>query len=231
MPTSGPIRARNSEGSGGAREARWRARTADRATRDMRQRAESRSRKFLEIALQLLSEGGADNLSVRKVVDKSGMSLRSFYQLFASRDDLFLAIYEEAILGAVDRQLAAVELAGADPLERLRAFMEAEWVANEESPTLLRRSLVIYHQRLMETRPAELAAVLEPQYRALTELTAACRSAGHAVAGTDAAVAALLLQLMIGVLQARALDFHVADEPMNFDQLWVLVSAVFVGTR
>jgi TetR/AcrR family transcriptional regulator, transcriptional repressor of bet genes len=219
-------------GSTGTRQARWRSRSADRATQDLRKRAESRSDKFLEIALELLSEGGADNLSVRKVVDMSGMSLRSFYQLFASRDDLFLAIYEEAILGAVERQMAAVDTVGDDPLSRLRAFLEAEWIANEESPPVLRRSLVIYHQRLMESRPAELAAVLEPQQKALAELVSECRGAGIVVSPLgDSAIASILMQLMMATLQARALDFQLDGQGMDFDQVWAVAAASFLPAR
>jgi AcrR family transcriptional regulator len=215
----------------GAHEPRWRARTADRATQDLRKRAESRSGQFLEIALDLLSEGGADNLSVRKVVEMSDMSLRSFYQLFGGKDDLFLAIYEEAILGALERQMAAVAAEGKDPLGRLRAFLEAEWIANEESSPMLRRSLVIYHQRLMETRPAELAAVLEPQHKALTELVGDCRAAGLAgPALDDSATASLLLHFMITTLQARVLDFHL-DGGIDFDQVWAMIVPGFTSQR
>lgn len=214
----------SSSTTSGERVPRWRSRTADRATRDLRKRAESRSDQFLAIALELLSEGGAENLSVRKVIEKSDMSLRSFYQLFGGKDDLFLAIYEEVILGGLDRQMAAVDQAGPDPLSRLRAFLEAEWIANEESVPMLRRSLVVYHQRLMETRPTELAAVLEPQHRALAELLGECRAAG--LGGPqldDSATASILMQLMISTLQARVLGFQTAAGSIDIDQLWAFV--------
>ena len=81
----------------------------------MRKRAETRSDRFLHIALELLSEGGADNLSVRKVVERSGMSLRSFYQSFSGTDDLFLAIYEEATLGGLERTTAGRRRCGCRP--------------------------------------------------------------------------------------------------------------------
>ncbi len=213
----------------GSREPRWRSRTADRATRDLRKRAESRGDRFLTIALDLLSEGGADNLSVRKVVEKSGMSLRSFYQLFGGREDLFLAIYEEAILGGLERQLNAMAAAGDDPLTRLRAFLEAEWIANEESSPLLRRSLVIYHQRLMETRPAELAAVLEPQLKVLTNLVAECRAAQGLLEPhlNHSVTAAVLMQMMITTLQTRVLDFEIDGQGIDIDHIWAIVESIF----
>ena len=207
---------------------RWRSRTAERATRDVRKRAELRSDRFLAISLELLSEGGADNLSVRKVVEMSGMSLRSFYQLFGGKDDLFLAIYEEAILGGLERQMAAVAVAGRDPFDRLRAFFDSEWLETEQSSPKLRRSLVIYHQRLMETRPAELAAVLEPQHKALTELVAECRAAGAAnLSLDDATTAEILMQLMITTLQTRVLGFGLHDRGVDVEQVLALVKPIF----
>jgi AcrR family transcriptional regulator len=211
---------------------RWRSRTADRATQDLRKRAELRSDQFLAVALELLSEGGADNLSVRKIVEMSGMSLRSFYQLFGGRDDLFLAIYEEAIVGGLERQMAAVDQAGDDPFGRIRAFFEAEWFETERSSPKLRRSLVIYHQRLMETRPAELAAVLEPQLNALTELVADCRAAGSGnLRLDDATTAAIMMQLMITTLQNRVLEFSVQESAIDVDHVLALVEPIFVPDR
>ena len=209
-------------------ESRWRRRSAERATEDVRKRAETRSDRFLHVALELLSEGGSENLSVRKVVEHSGMSLRSFYQSFSGTDDLFLAIYEEATLGGLERQLQAVAAAGADPMDRLRAFMQAEWLASEPAPQLLQRSLVSFHQRLSETRPTELAALMEPQHRALTELLGACRAAG--LSGPqlqDSTTASLLLHTMMEMLQARVLGFNVGGEDVGFDQFWTFLAAAF----
>lgn len=194
----------------------------------MRKKAEARSDRFLQIAFELLSEGGSDNLSVRKVVERSGMSLRSFYQSFSGTDELFLAIYEEATLGGLDRQLAAVAAAGSDPLDRLRAFMQAEWIAVDPAPPLLQRSLVSFHQRLSETRPTELAALLEPQHRALTQLLDACRAAGMCGPQLDdSTTASVLLHIMMEMLQARVLGFHVGGEDVAFDQFWMFLATAF----
>jgi AcrR family transcriptional regulator len=215
---------------GQRQETRWRKRSAERATRQVRTRAEARSDHFLKIALDLLSEGGTDSLSVRKVVDRSGMSLRSFYQSFSGTDDLFLAIYEEATLGGLDRQLDAVAKAGDDPMDRLRAFMEAEWIVLEQSSELLRRSLVVYHHRLSETKPAELAALLEPQHAALTELLQQCRSQGLQGPDLDDSVtASLLIHLMMEMLQARVLGFEVGGNSISADRVWAFVESAFSG--
>lgn len=192
----------------------------------MRDRAEARSDRFLQIALRLLTEGGPDNLSVRKVVELSGMSLRSFYQSFAGRDDLFLAIYEEATLGGLERQLEAVASAGDDPLDRLRAFLQAEWVVVAPEPSdQLMRSLVGYHQRLRETRPTELAMLLEPQHTALTVLLAACGDARPGPDLDNSALASILMHLLVELLQARVLGFRLSHESVEFEQFWTFVRA------
>lgn len=209
-------------------DSRWRKRSAERATAGVRKKAEARSDRFLSIALDLLSEGGAENLSVRKVVELSGLSLRSFYQSFSGTDELFLAIYEEATLGGLERQLAAVAAAGADPLDRLRAFMEAEWLASEQAPPQLQRALVTFHQRLSETRPAELASLMEPEHSALVDLLRDCRSAGMAGPGVgDSATASILLHLLMEMLQAKVLGFQVGGADVEFEDFWGLLKGVF----
>jgi AcrR family transcriptional regulator len=211
-------------------ESRWRRRSTERATEDVRKKAEARGERFLQVALELLSEGGSENLSVRKVVERSGMSLRSFYQSFSGTDDLFLAIYEEATLGGLERQLEAAAAAGADPLEQLRAFMQAEWLAVEPAPPLLQRSLVGFHQRLSETRPNELAMLLEPQHRVLAQLLAACRAAGmRGPSLDDATAASILLHTMMEMLQARVLGFHVGGQDVEFAQFWTFLATLFTA--
>jgi AcrR family transcriptional regulator len=50
------------------------------------------------------------DLSVRDVVELSQRSLRSFYESFDGKDDLLLAIYEEATFTGLTRQTATMTL-------------------------------------------------------------------------------------------------------------------------
>jgi len=218
--------------SGHLPRARWRARSGERATRELREKAEARSYRFLQIALDLLSEGGSGAVSVRRVVELSGMSLRMFYQSFAGRDDLFLAIYEEATLGGLERQLAAADTAGDNPLDRLCAFMKTEWSDAEIAPPELQRSLIFYHRRLRETRPTELAAILQPQHQAITDLLRACSAAGMVGPHlADSETASILVHLMVEMVQARLLGFHVGGDAIAFDQMWAFVVAIFADSQ
>src|ERR1700733_15014393 len=88
-----------------------------------RLRSEGRVQRFLDAGFGLLAraESGKE-FTVQEVVDRSGQSLRSFYQYFAGKHELLLALFDEAILSTADRleeQLARQDT----PLERLHCFV------------------------------------------------------------------------------------------------------------
>src|SRR5580700_10772137 len=88
-----------------------------------RLRSEGRVQRFLDAGFELLAraESGKE-FTVQEVVDRSGQSLRSFYQYFAGKHELLLALFDEAILSTADRleeQLARQDT----PLERLHCFV------------------------------------------------------------------------------------------------------------
>src|SRR3954466_11280261 len=84
-----------------------------------RARAETRVQRFLDAALDLM-KGGKD-FTVQEVVERSGQSLRSFYQYFDGKYELLLALFEDSIRSTVE-QLEEVVAAETDPLERLHIF-------------------------------------------------------------------------------------------------------------
>src|SRR5437899_12209048 len=73
----------------------WQQRVLDRSLVDARRRALNKSNGFVRAAMKLLQESGGLQFTVQDVVDRSKLSLRSFYQTFASKDELLLALFEE----------------------------------------------------------------------------------------------------------------------------------------
>ena len=69
-----------------------------------RVRSEGRVQRFLDAGFELLAsaESGKE-FTVQEVVDRSGQSLRSFYQYFAGKHELLLALFDEAIRSTADR--------------------------------------------------------------------------------------------------------------------------------
>ena len=90
----------------------------ERSLDNARVQALARSGEFVHAALALLEEEGSVEFTVQDVVRRSGGSLRRFYQLFSSKDDLVLALFEELITQLVEHIIVTVQ-AGDTPLDKL----------------------------------------------------------------------------------------------------------------
>src|SRR5436305_14461592 len=86
-----------------------------------RARAESRVQRFLDAALELMNTASGKEFTVQEVVERSGQSLRSFYQYFAGKYELLLALFEESVRSTAE-QLRDTLADEDDALERLHRF-------------------------------------------------------------------------------------------------------------
>jgi AcrR family transcriptional regulator len=148
----------------------WQRQSLDRSLRSARARAHARSDRFVKAATRLLQEKGNTDFTVQDVVEQSKMSIRTFYKYFASKEDLLVAVYENVVAReAVPRLRKRIEKLR-DPLQRLRAYIEGlvELTAKTTGPVA--RTLTNYQNRLAESRPADLARVMRPQFDLLVEL-------------------------------------------------------------
>jgi AcrR family transcriptional regulator len=101
----------------------WREQAVARSLDSARTRAESRVQRFLDAALELMNESGSGkDFTVQEVVERSGQSLRSFYQYFGGKHELLLALFEESVRWTTDvlRQKLAEE---PDAEARLHRFV------------------------------------------------------------------------------------------------------------
>jgi AcrR family transcriptional regulator len=149
----------------------WKRQSMRRSLRSARARAHARSDRFVDVAVKLWQQKGNADFTVQDVVDRSKMSIRTFYKYFGSKEDLLLAVYETVIAReAVPRLRKRIDKFR-DPLLRLRAYIEGviELTANTGP---VGRTLVHYQNRLAESRSADLAAAMKPQFELLVELIA-----------------------------------------------------------
>src|SRR5262245_58204688 len=100
----------------------WRELAVARSLDPARARAEKRVQRFLDAALELMSSSENKDFTVQQVVERSGQSLRSFYQYFAGKYELLLALFEESVRSTAEHLADTVEPIE-DPLEKLRAFL------------------------------------------------------------------------------------------------------------
>jgi AcrR family transcriptional regulator len=84
---------------------------------------------------ELVRERGATSVTIAHVVSRSGVSRRTFYELFADREDCFLAAFDSAVATGGERLLAAY--ASAAPWrERIRAALLAALEFLDAEPEL-----------------------------------------------------------------------------------------------
>ena len=75
----------------------WREFAVARSLDSARSRAETRVQRFMDAALELVNRGSGTDFTVQEVVERSGQSLRTFYQYFDGKHELLLALFEESI--------------------------------------------------------------------------------------------------------------------------------------
>jgi AcrR family transcriptional regulator len=88
--------------------------------------------RILGAMSELIRERGAGDVTVAHVVSRSGVSRRTFYELFADREDCFLAAFDLAVTRGGESVVCAYQEAGGwregvrSGLEALLAFFDAE---------------------------------------------------------------------------------------------------------
>ncbi len=109
---------------------------------------EMQRRRLLLAMRELAGEVGLAGATVGQVCKRSRMSRRTFYELFDSRDDCFLAAFEQAAAEVSERVLPAWEASTPGDgkrsrwKDRLRASLEALLALFDEQPQLARLCVI-----------------------------------------------------------------------------------------
>lgn len=180
---------------------------------------DDRTRQIVESAYVLLEDQGLEGLTIRAVLSRTGLARRAFYERFAGKDDLVLAVFEHAI------RIAAIQLAGevaslGDPMERLKLIVSSI-ARGRPTPDSLederrnRRSAAMSrdHLRLADARPIDLQAALSP----LLDLIADVLSDGMAAGGVRSAPPQRLAMLVYNLVSTTAHSEFLAQEGMQAD--------------
>jgi AcrR family transcriptional regulator len=202
----------------------WQRESVDRSLRNAIDRARKRSDRFVDAAVELLSERDEGDFSIQDVVDRSSQSQRTFYTFFDSKDSLMLAVYE-TILRKTAMPMLRERCEGIDdPVLRLRALLDALSEITE-MPARLARGLSVLHLRLAETRPDDLAGAVEPLHVLIVELTAVANSGRLREDLGLHTQAALLQELLLASTHSRVLT---GGSQTSVDDLWAFCSAAIL---
>ena len=183
-------------------QAQWETRSTHRVLEARRDQILERSRQIVEAAYELLAEGGLEGLTIRAVLKKTGLSRRAFYERFADKDDLVVAVFEQTIRLAASYYSHEIrELS--DPLDRLRLIVTSLALGNNSSDRADREhsdrrgaAMSREHLRLAESRPDDLQTALRPLLALIAQQLSDGMQAGLVRLGDPQRLAALVYNLL-----------------------------------
>jgi AcrR family transcriptional regulator len=221
----------------------WRDLAVARSLDSARTRAENRVQRFLDAALELMEKGDGKEFTVQEVVDRSGQSLRSFYQYFGGKHEVLLALFEESIRNTANHLREWVSGEG-DALEQLHLFVIEYYRLCRPAPkrpvpkgpaskakATKKRSgpspvLVEFAQQLLTDHPKEAAQAFVPLVTLFAEILDAAADAGVIRAELDRPhVAGVVLEaIMFNAFSATIAGLSVrANAADAAEELWDLL--------
>ena len=159
----------------------------------------ARRQSILAAAVALIEEEGLNGLTIRAMLKRTGLARRAFYERFAGKDELVLAVFEETLHEAayfMEREIAERP----DALGQLQAIVEGLVLGSRPQAGRIGRRLVSAivreHMRLAQTHPAELERALAPLLRVIADRISAGIRAGQ-LRTCDPDIQALLIYNLI----------------------------------
>lgn len=147
----------------------------------LRERKKRATRAALaEAAVRLAAEHGAEKVTVEAISAAAGVSVRTFFNYFDSRDDAFVVVDADADAGARMRRAVLDAPAGLSPLEALREAMAAELAEAEQQHELWR-----LHAKVLHASPHLLARGVGAHMAAEADLADAIAERLRGVGGTS----------------------------------------------
>ena len=103
--------------------------------------AEIQRARMLAAMVDVVAERGAANASVAHVVARSGVSRRTFYEIFEDREDCFLATFDQAVERIAEQVVPAYEAPGSWQA-KIRAALTELLACLDEDPRIGRLLIV-----------------------------------------------------------------------------------------
>ncbi|MCV7226993.1 TetR/AcrR family transcriptional regulator [Mycolicibacterium komossense] len=185
-----------------------------------RARAESRGNSFMKSALAILGETGRTDFTVLEVVERSKTSLRAFYQHFATKDELLLALIDKIMSESTERWRAETSsLTATDALRRIVQRLSAP--ASSSTQEGINRGLTFYNDHLQETKPREFARVLEPLHDLIRDILRRGIADGSFRSNIEVdTAAAIFMQTALGAMRLRNLSRELTGVEIDSDAIY-----------
>ncbi len=174
----------------------------------MSARRAQRRADLVAATLDLIGEGGSAAVSVRSVCRRAGLTDRYFYESFAGRDELLVAMFNEVFAELFSNLAEVVGQVDGTPRERARAAAMAMVLFTEQNPSKGRLLLIepFSEGSLIAAGLAEAPALTRILAHDFPRRGTGAQRAMAAVA-TGGAIATLFATWQLGTL-------HVTDEEL-----------------
>jgi len=197
----------------------------ERALEKARARAQERTTRFVDAALELVAERQSLEFTLQDVVDRARLSLHAFYQLFESKDALVEAVLEVSMERGVAELRPRID-AETRPVDRLRAFVIGYFELATESAHPVFGSgaaFTIFSVHLDHAAPAKAWGAYRPLRVLAYELLRAAIDEGSIRTDVDTdLLATFLLSSVRSMIEMTIAGSGVA-QPTG-EQLWQLVA-------
>lgn len=198
----------------------WQERAVERRLGEARALAVARSTQFMATALELVQESGQANFTLQALADRANLSVRTFYQHFAGKDELLLALYEDVTAQYTEAVRAQVQAADG-PMAQLEAWCRAVLSRPGASQEVGARLVLIYNLSLELDNPEAFAKVWEPHRQLLTQILTACSQADLIRQDlTVKQLTSLLGSTMTSLGQYNALHGGIEETELTEDVVW-----------
>jgi AcrR family transcriptional regulator len=195
----------------------WRERSVTRTLERSRVNAERRSARFVEMALKLVEETGGRDFTVVDVAERMGVSTRTFYQHFAGKDELMVAMVEEVQHDRSKRLRQMVD-AERDPLARLRVYVIGSQGLTTRS--IVNHYLFQHYFRLQLSHTDELRHSFRGAVTFLKGLIAEAEEAGVIRSTDHDRTAALIWEAVTSAIQSNVLGSPIVELPPTPEDVW-----------
>jgi len=189
----------------------WQRRVVDRSLAKAAQKSVDRASELIFAAATLLESRKGDSFTVQDVADTSGQSLRTLYAHFGSKDDLLLAVLEEANQ-AHARLLGEAVNRYRDPVQRLTAAIYFTFRFQERATVGIALGLARLSIKLVSEAPEQLAAAAAPVTTLFLNLVEEASSAGAIKTGDPSATTHIVYSIVEAMGRSRMLgnEFQLA---------------------
>lgn len=172
---------------------------------------DARTNALINAAYGLLDDAGLDGVTIRAVLARTGLARRAFYDRFAGKDELMLAVFRASLraaaaqfserIGVDGDAMAALKLIVTGiALGRAGVAADGEWERSRRSAALSRE-----HLRLAEAHPAALHDAVRPLVDLIAAQLAAGMATGSVRQGDPLRLANLVYNLVSTTVHAELL--------------------------